>query len=337
MFYFGCHSGGSLSRTPVIEFSVVPAAGAGSTDQLVPIEGRVKDAHPGQRIVLYARSGVWWVQPLVGNSFTAIQADSTWKGSTHPGASYAALVVDERYRPPAALADLPEPGGSVLAVNSVLGRRPDVPLKSVEFSGYQWEIRQTAGSPGGTRNAYDPSNVWTDHDGFLHLRVSQADGRWRCAEAVLTRSLGYGSYKYLVRDIGHFEPAAVLAFYTWDDSGPSREMNIEISRWGETEEKNAQFVIQPYIVPANTVRFNAPAGPSTFSMAWEPGRVSFSALRGAATFRGAAPVASHLFTSGVPSPGNERVHLNLYVFDNKQRNPLQHEFEVIIEKFEFLP
>ena len=42
------------------------------------------------------------------------------------------------------------------------------------------------------------------------------------------------------------------------------------------------------------------------------------------------------FHVGVPSPGNERIHMNLYVYDNK-RNPLRHASEVMIEKFEFRP
>ena len=48
-------------------------------------------------------------------------------------------------------------------------------------------------------------------------------------------------------------------------------------------------------------------------------------------------VFTHVFTSGVPSPGNEAVHLNFYVFDNR-RSALRHGVEVaILEKFEYLP
>ena len=47
-------------------------------------------------------------------------------------------------------------------------------------------------------------------------------------------------------------------------------------------------------------------------------------------------VAQHVFTSGIPSPANERIHLNFYMYKSK-RNPLRHDAEVIIEKFEFRP
>ena len=58
-----------------------------------PIAGRVKGARKGQRIVLFARSGMWWVQPLAADPFTKIQPDSRWRSTTHPGSAYAALLV----------------------------------------------------------------------------------------------------------------------------------------------------------------------------------------------------------------------------------------------------
>lgn len=321
---------------PSIEFSRIPPAGDGSPDTLEPIEGRVRGGRPGQRIVVFALSGAWWVQPFLEQPFTTIQSDSTWKSSTHPGVAYAALLVDAGYRPPLTVNALPEKGGPVLAVNSVRGTAPSSPPETIQFSGYQWEVRQNTGVAEGSTNFYEPRNAWTDKSGYLHLRVTKEHDDWASAQVKLSRSLGYGSYRFVVRDISHLEPAAVFAMFTFDYFGPSREMDIEISRWGEPEDKNAQYVIQPYVVPANTVRFNAPSGTLTYWMDWEPGRVSFKTMRGSAANKGSAVVAEHVFTSGVPSAGNERIHINLYVYGNKRR-PVQHEFEVVVEKFEFLP
>ena len=156
------------------------------------------------------------------------------------------------------------------------------------------------------------------------------------AEVGLSRSLGYGSYRFVVRDVSQLEPAAVFSIFTWDESGPPREVDIEISRWGETTSKNAQYVIQPYYVPANVIRFMVPAGILTHSLSWEPGRMSFKTVRGSASGTRSSVIAEHAFTSGIPLPGSESIHMNLYVYDNKN-NPLKHESEVIIEKFEYLP
>ena len=109
---------------PFIQFSQVPPAGDGSPEQVETIEGRVSGAGPGQRIVLFALSGVWWIQPTVEHPFTAIQPDSTWKSSTHPGSRYAALLVDASYRAPLTMNALPEAGGSVMAVTDVPGVAP---------------------------------------------------------------------------------------------------------------------------------------------------------------------------------------------------------------------
>jgi hypothetical protein len=277
------------------------------------------------------------VQPLADQPFTPIQPDSKWKNSTHPGSAYAALLVDAGYTPPLTVNELPQVGGAIRAVASAEGPVLARPApKVVHFSGYEWEVRQTVGTPGGSRNWYDPSNVSVDSQGFLHLHIAKSSTGWTSAEINLPRSLGYGSYSFVVRDTSSFEPPVVLAISTWDDSGPDRQMDVEIGRWGETAGKNAQFVVQPYYIPANVVRFLAPPGPLTYRFVWEPGRVSFATVRKSAPGRKEEVVAAHSFTSGIPSPGSESVHVNLYIFDNR-RVALQHEVEVIIEKFEYLP
>jgi hypothetical protein len=322
---------------PTIQFTRLPPAGAGNPEKLDPIEGRVTGAHPGQQIVLFARSGRWWVQPFDQQPFTSIQSDSTWKNSTHPGSGYAALLVNAGFRPPRTMKALPEKGDAVLAVASVEGALLQrSPGKTLSFSGYEWEVRQTVSDAGGSRNVYDPANAWVDNSGFLHLRIGRDGSGWTSGEVNLTRSLGYGSYRFVIRDIALLEPAEILAISTWDDSGPAREMNIEIGRWGEPGTKNVQYVVQPYYVPANVVRFLAPPGIHTFSFNWEPGRVAFRTVRGSGSILKTNAVAEHVFTSGVPSSGNELIHINHYVFQNR-RNPLQHGSEVVIEKFEYLP
>ncbi len=318
---------------PSIEFTRLPPAGEGSPDLTDTIEGRVTGARAGQKIVLYARSGVWWVQPLGERPFTAIQKDFKWKNSTHPGNAYAALLVEAGYNPPLTLNVLPQKGGEVAAV--VTAEAPTLaspPSVKLHFGGYEWLVRQTPGIPAGSRNLYDPANVWIDRKGFLHLRIAKTATGWSSAEADLNRSLGYGSYRFVVSDVSQLEPDVAFTISTWDDSAPYREMNIEISRWGEAGGKNAQYVVQPYYVPANVVRFMAPAGVLTHILDWEAGRASFRTVRGS----GSEAVAAHVFTSGVPSPNTDAVRLNLFVFDTRPIK-MQHGAEVVIEKFEYLP
>jgi hypothetical protein len=322
---------------PSIAFTRVPQADEGGREKHDIIEGRVAGAHPEQEIVLYARSGAWWVQPLVSQPFTKIGQNSKWSNATHLGTEYAALLVEPGYRPAATTNVLPAAGGAVSAVAITKGASSP-PSVSLRFSGYEWRVRDAPSSRGG-ENFYDPSNAWTDTSGALHLRIAKASGKWTCAEVSLTRSLGYGTYSFVVRDTSRLEPAAVFGMFTWDYSGADqnhREVDIEISRFGDPASKNAQYVVQPYYVPANVTRFTEPSGALTHSFHWEPGRISFKTVRGSQAGAGGRTVAEHVYTSGIPSHGIESIRMNLYVF-GKAKIPLENGAEVVIEKFEYLP
>ena len=41
-----------------------------------------------------------------------------------------------------------------------------------------------------------------------------------CSEATLTRSLGYGTYRFVVRDVSHIDPSNVFSIFTFDYSDP---------------------------------------------------------------------------------------------------------------------
>ena len=324
---------------PSIEFTVVPPAAVGGSDRTAAVSGRVNGARAGQRIVLYAKSGVWWVQPLTAEPFTTIAADRTWRSTIHLGTEYAALLVDAGYRPADTTDALPQPGAGVVAVASVKGGG-DVsarPRKVLNFSGYDWDVRDFPSDRGGA-NDYDPDNAWTDAEGFLHLKLANRDGRWSSAEVILTRGLGYGTYAFTVRDVSGLDPAAALSFFTWDIDAVAqnhRELDVEIGQWGDPKIPNAQYVVQPFYVPANVARFSAPPGTLTHAFRWEPGRVVFQTTRGTRT-DGRAKIAGHEFTSGVPTPGGERVRMNLYYYRFGSQPP-QKDIEIVVERFRYVP
>lgn len=341
LFLTGCRSQ-AVTTTPTIVFSQVPEENSGAPGQTRPVAGRVTGARSEQRIVLYARNdGRWRVQPRRGPPFTKIEDDGRWAGSTEPGSEYAALLVETGYSPPELTESLPAVGDGVAAVAMVDSRGAAAvfpPPKTLNFSGYEWAISSGSIYRAGSRNDFDPANVWTDPSGALHLRISGSQGKWTAAEVKLARSLGYGTYRFRVRDVSHLDPSAVLTLVSWDGVGTEqdrRELDVELSRWGYIHNDNAHYVVQPYYVPANIVRFRIPAGVFTHSFHWEPGQATFSTAAGSGS-AGTPLLKQHVFTSGVPSAGNESVRISLYVFDPGQV-PLARENEVVIEKFEYLP
>jgi len=227
----GCHSS-TKNSAPTVAFNKVPAAQEShyQTDIIEDgdykrdiIEGRATGARPGQRIVLYAKTdGRWGVCRQSGQPFTTIETDGRWKASVHLGIQYAALLVDPTYNPPEQTESLPMFGNGVVALAVVNGEGPAPALPSpkiLNFSGYQWTTSTGPIFRAGSRNVFDPANVWTDESGALHLRISGSPGKWTAAELKLTRSLGYGTYRFQVRDVSHLEPSALLTLITWDGVG----------------------------------------------------------------------------------------------------------------------
>lgn len=335
----GCHSSRPAPQ-PSIEFTQLPHAGAGGPDQVELIGGRVTGAQSGQKIVLYAHSGVWWVQPTKAHPFTVIQPDSSWKNTTHLGTDYAALLVDGNYDPASRVVSVPTVGKGVLAVAASHGQ-PGAPIvsKVIHFSGYDWTVRSASSDRGGEANTYDPSNVWTDEHGYLHLYMGPRNGRWTCAEVNLNRSLGFGTYRFVVRDIAHLSPSAVVGLFTWDDIRSEdlrNELDIELSRWDDPASWNAQYVVQPFYVSENVSRFLAPPGTLTYTLRWEPGSANFKTVRASGEGISTHPVSEHTFRSGVPSPASETVHMDLYDFHHSRHSATQ-PVEVVIERFEYVP
>lgn len=334
-----CHSS-RFRRAPSVTLIQIPGASMGGRTELASISGTVKGARPGQQLVIYTKTDQWYVQPLMRRPFTAIAPDGQWQASIHLGLEYAALLVNPGFTPLPKTAVLPPVGGEVLAVGYAGPDRvgPAPPPKILHFSGYDWTTRKMETPRNGQWNVYDPDNVWTDANGALHLRISHRSGNWTCAEVYLTRSFGYGTYRFTVHDVSQLGPVPAFSSYTFDDQSPNlnyREMAIEISRWGKPDNKNAQFVIQPYYISENVARFNVPTGPLTNSFHWQPGRVSFSSQRTSPDGTRHTSIAEHVFTSGIPAPGGETIHLNLSLPVGHLGEPA--EAEVVLDRFEYLP
>jgi hypothetical protein len=327
------------SKTPTVHISMVPPASLGGPSEMMPIAGRISDTAPNTEIVLYAHSGVWWLQPLTNQPYTKIQPDLTWKNTTHLGSEYAALLVQSGYHPAAKIVSLPEVGNGVLAVTAVKGRSGNATSTSrVHFSGYDWIVQTGVSDHGGQPYAYDAANVWTDGDANLHLRMANHDGHWSCAELMLDKSLGYGTYIFSTEDSTHLKPSAVMSMFLWDDEQSTNfrnELDMEFSRWGIASGHNAQYVIQPFYAPDNLSRFDVPAGPLTHVFTWQPDGVSFKTVSGPSADNGKT-IAQHTFTSDIPPAANEKVHIDLYDFHHKDAANPESE-EIVIRKFIFVP
>lgn len=169
----------------------------------------------------------------------------------------------------------------------------------------------------------------------LRLRAQIVDGRLECGEVILLESLSYGTYRFTVAtDLARLASSLTLGMFLWSDDGDfaHREIDIEAGRWGERDNEDMQFVLQPYAVPGNVLRFHLGAfrGPSVHEFTWAPGRIDFR------TSNGGGLVKTFTVTRGVPPPGgNQQARLNLW---NTTRVLSQDGLaEVLITKFAYEP
>jgi len=135
------------------------------------------------------------VQPLVTHPFTKLAAQASemkWTNATHLGTEYAALLVEPGYHRPPAPDDLPKlgasPSGSVVAMARTKGAESP-PSKILEFSCYQWRLRDAPSSRGRANNNYSSRNVGTDASGALHMKIARDGDDLTCSEISLTRSM----------------------------------------------------------------------------------------------------------------------------------------------------
>ena len=339
---------------PRIEITVVPPKGGGPdrVDRIAGIVGGVDNKE--SKVVIFALGGgTWYVQPYTASPYTSINNDGKWESDTHLGSEYAALLVNPSYKPPDTTATLPKVGGAVLAIVVVpakekpeLAAKPDHTdeVRVLQFSGYEWKVKSSSGQVGPGPNHFSDSkeNVELDARGRLRLRISHHDGQWYCPEVVSTRSFGYGTYKfYIDGSIDDMDPSIVLGLFTWSDAPAysHREIDVEISKWGNENNKNGQFVVQPYTNPMSIVRFEIPRGLSatTHSFTWKPDSVFCQSVKG---ITGAPEksivIEEHAFTQGIPQAGGENARINLWLISGKPPKDGK-EAEIIISKFEFVP
>jgi hypothetical protein len=222
----------------------------------------------------------------------------------------------------------------------LLGASAASAARVVSFSGYDWAVKTSKGKVGPGPNYFSDStaSVWVDAVGKLHLKIRRSGSRYYCAEVIGPAALGYGTYRFDIEsDLSALDRNVVLGLFTWSDRPQyaHRELDVEIARWGSaTDPTTAQFVVQPYDAAGHLARFTTTSAVRTQQQfTWRAGEVSFTSRR----LDTNAIVASYTYRgTDVPKPGDERVRLNLWLFNGAAPTNGQ-AVEVVVESFAFTP
>lgn len=350
--WFAVISAPCAGATPSILITNLPAHGV-----IGPLAGVVLNANPATTAVavfIYVPGYGWVTKPTCAQPLTPIQPNGSWSANITTGGAgdltatrVAALLVSTNFSQPCVLglAHLPTNFYAQAIAKTVI-TRPSPGVQFLSFSGYDWWVKSPVGLAGPGPNYFSDAtnNVWTDANGWLHLRITHRSNAWQCAEIVSARTFGAGSYRFeLNSPADNLNPKATLGLFTWSDDPAFtyREIDVECGRWNNAADpNNSQFVVQPWDAANHLSRYRVPAGltNSTHLFVWETNRVSFQSQTGAYSAFATNQISSWVFTNAaaVPQSGDENVRLNLWLV-NGNPPPGNSEVEVVIKSFNFVP
>lgn len=204
--------------------------------------------------------------------------------------------------------------------------------RTINFSGYTWTVKNGFYGPGPNNWSSDPSAVFVDQQGQLHLKVIKRDGKWYSSEVYLPQSLGYGLYSFdIVSRVDLTDTNLVAAPFLYQDD--TREYDIEFSNWKTLDGQNSSYTVQPYTKAGNVSQFSLALqnGVSTHTIDWQQQMVAFASSQNNLILNQWSYIGADIF-----APGAERVHINFWMIDGSAPSDGQ-EKELIIKSFVFKP
>ena len=203
------------------------------------------------------------------------------------------------------------------AVSLALLAAPAARARTIVWSGQSWDVRPVGtGEPG--------PNAWSDSEANVHvdgadlvLSVAQgAGGAWTSAEVDGRRSLGYGTYRWVVAsDLSGLDANEVLGMFTYGGDDPSNnELDLEASHWGNLAWASGSGTVwqdaSAGLRRSRTFAYTA-RPPYVHQFTWEPGRVRYLVSDGAG-----ATLLDWTLTEGIPRPSTEVPMINYWRFRN---------------------
>ena len=346
-------AGANSDEEGVPSLSVTSLPAYGTSQNLVGCASNVDVASHHVAALLFLEGAGWWEKPVDAAPCTTLDSNGCFTVDVTTGGCDAYATEYALYLLPIGHACPIVHGAAVppaeLETDSVARlRTPRNPYQDalLPFAGRGWVRRDSRCPAGPGPNYFSPENVFVDGAGRLHLALTpRAQGGWAGGEVWLPAPLGHGEYRiHTIGRIDLLDPQAVFGIFTWDRDAPPayRELDIELSRWGNAgDPNNAQFVVQPPSGADNPHRFpiDLDDGDSalTHVIDWQPGSVTFAVYHG--HHFGALPAAElieqHTVSdASVPTAGDAAFRLNLWLANGQppQSGLAQ---EVVVSYFAF--
>lgn len=248
----------------------------------------------------------------------------------------------------------------------VLGRQGDV----VYFSGYTWDVKHATFQMGPGPNFFSRryEDVFVDHNGYLHMRISNQNGIWFASEVITREVLGYGTYIFTLQaDLVNIPENTVVGLFTWSNESffaqANSEVDIEFAKWGDPEAGTLHYSVQPVnfgpYYPERSheaeVDNNALVGVSTHLFHWTDTLITWKSYAGDVV-DDSKEIASWSFDLDnpprikyengqasqpivIPAPDEyTNARINYWILPHINIAPTDfQEHEIVIRKFEYIP
>mgnify|MGYP000863207142 CR=1 FL=1 len=223
---------------------------------------------------------------------------------------------------------------------------------TIGFSGYTWTVKSgdhlPPGAPNGVGNNWSASNVSVGPTGDLHLKITNVNGKWYCAEISTTIPFGFGKFQWqVISRLDQLDPNIVLGLFTYPtpNVGPdgTNEIDIEFARWGSPSHPPGNYTVYPAVTgrppTAHTFNFTLQGTYTTQRFTWQTKSMLFQSLHGH-TDTNANEFSRWTFAPRQPSKDIPQkpvpVHINLWLFQGHAPTN-QQPVEVVIHQFKFTP
>lgn len=127
------------------------------------------------------------------------------------------------------------------------------------WQGHTWNV--TNGGMAGVAPG-SPKNVVIDSNGYLHLHITNASGKWTASELFTVDNMGFGTFQWVVEgNMWSMDRVAVLGLFPYGPANGigidgSNEIDIEFSQWANTCGCNADFTVYPSVFRNYQSSFN---------------------------------------------------------------------------------
>ncbi|MFN4298420.1 MAG: hypothetical protein ACK4EX_01690 [Thermaurantimonas sp.] len=219
----------------------------------------------------------------------------------------------------------------------------------INWAGYEWQVKvkeQPAG-PGPNYFGLSVENVLITKSNALKLTVMPVSDSWSCAELYTTQMLRNGLYLFeLEGSVRNLHPQLVAGMFTYNEKRNHHynESDVEISRWGDVSNLNAQFAHYAVNEEPEVHRFelSETSRVHTFIIHKSRGEVAFYYLD--RKFSGKIPAiqqarAFQRFSNITHQPDYFQLHINLWLF--KGQEPIlrsaDDRYSITVNRFEYLP